>query len=256
VPRTLNTVARVQEGKTWKASAIGMLLVMVFTSVCLGNLLFSIFGDRIVTRWNLERVFVLHLVAFVSLQGLSLIWVHFFLRAHEMSWNEAFGFNRASLRSILTGLITVAIALPIALVGIGTLVSWLLKLVGIDPQPQMTVELVQNTSSPIQLIVLGFAAIVLAPVAEELLFRGVLFTALRQRGYSAVAWIGTSLLFGIIHGNLAALFPLMFLALVFTWLYVRTGNLLASITAHCVFNALNFSLLVANPKWLQKFLNE
>jgi membrane protease YdiL (CAAX protease family) len=232
-----------------------MLLVMIFTGVCLGSLLLQVFGERVMQQWRIDRSFMLHLVAFLSLQGLSLIWMQFFLTAHQVSWAEAFGFMRAPGRSVSIGLITIIVALPVALLGLGTLVNLLMKLFGIDPQPQMTVELVQNTSSPAQLWVLGFAAVVLAPIAEEVLFRGVLFTALRQRGHTTAAWLGTSLLFGAIHMNFAALLPLMFLALVFAWLYVRTGNLLASITAHCVFNGLNFWALVASPKWLQKWMN-
>ena len=67
-------------------------------------------------------------------------------------------------------------------------------------------------------------AVVLAPIAEEAIFRGVLYPAFRNRGHR---WIGlwvTALLFGAIHVNLAAFVPLTFLALVFTWLYERTGN--------------------------------
>jgi uncharacterized protein len=255
VPRTLNTVARVQEKKTWKPLAVAMLLALVFASAFLGLLAFKVFGDRVAQRWNLDRTYLMHIVAFVSLQGLALVWIQFFLDSHDVTWSEAFGFNRAPARSTGIGCATIAVALPVALIVIGNFISWLLKRAGIDIQPQTAVELVKSTRSPAQLAILGFAAVVLAPVAEEILFRGVLFQALRQRGYEVSAWLGTSFLFALIHGNLAALFPLMFLAVVFAWLYARTGNLLASITAHSVFNGLNFWLLVANPKWLEKFTN-
>jgi membrane protease YdiL (CAAX protease family) len=50
-----------------------------------------------------------------------------------------------------------------------------------------------------------------------------------------------SLLFALIHLNLAALFPLFVLALAFTWLYEHTDNLLAPIVAHALFNAANLA---------------
>lgn len=232
-----------------------MLFALVIASAFLGMAVFTLSGEQLSQKWNVDRVFLMHLIAFVSLQGAALIWTQLFLDSHDVSWSEGFGFNRSPLRSVGIGCATIAVALPVALVGIGGLISLLVKRLGIDLQPQAAVELVKNTKSPLELVVLGFAAVVLAPVAEEVLFRGVLFTALRQRGYEVGAWLGTSVLFAVIHGNVAALLPLMFLAVVFAWLYVRTGNLLASITAHCVFNGLNFWLLVASPKWLQKWMN-
>jgi membrane protease YdiL (CAAX protease family) len=66
---------------------------------------------------------------------------------------------------------------------------------------------------------------------------------------------GTSALFAFIHFNVAALLPLFVLAMVWTWLYERTGNLLASIAGHVIFNGVNFALLAANvPEWLEKNL--
>jgi len=54
---------------------------------------------------------------------------------------------------------------------------------------------------------------------------------------------GTAGLFALIHFNLLTFLPLMALALVLTYLYERTNNLLAPIAAHSFFNALNFGLL-------------
>ena len=47
---------------------------------------------------------------------------------------------------------------------------------------------------------------------------------------------GSAVFFGLIHVNAAAFLPLTLFGLVLAWLYERTGNLLASITAHALFN--------------------
>ena len=88
--------------------------------------------------------------------------------------------------------------------------------------------------------VMGVVAIGIAPVGEELLFRGILYPAIRQAGFPGVALWGTSLLFAAIHVNLGIFVPLLLLALVLAQLYERTGNLLASFAAHVLFNAFNF----------------
>jgi hypothetical protein len=59
-----------------------------------------------------------------------------------------------------------------------------------------------------------------------------------------------SALFALIHLDAAIFIPLFVLALGLTWIYERTGNLLASIAAHALFNAVNLGLLVA-ATWLR-----
>jgi membrane protease YdiL (CAAX protease family) len=81
-------------------------------------------------------------------------------------------------------------------------------------------------------------------VAEEVLFRGILYPAIKQAGHPRVALWGTALLFAAVHMNLVTFLPLAVLALVLTALYERTNNLLAPITAHVLFNALNFVTLL------------
>jgi membrane protease YdiL (CAAX protease family) len=90
----------------------------------------------------------------------------------------------------------------------------------------------------------GIAAILIAPAAEEILFRGILYPAIKERGWPRTALIGTSLLFGAIHGHLPSFVALSFLGLVFALLYDRTSNLLAPILAHSTFNAVNFFLFI------------
>jgi len=51
----------------------------------------------------------------------------------------------------------------------------------------------------------------------------------------------------VIVGALVAVPALFVLALALTWLYQKTGNLLASITAHACFNAVNLALLLLLP---------
>ena len=57
-------------------------------------------------------------------------------------------------------------------------------------------------------LALGAAAVLLAPVAEEMLFRGILYPAIKQAGYPRLALWGTSLLFAAVHMNLVTFVPL------------------------------------------------
>lgn len=250
------TVPRVQDERRWELRPVCRLIALICISVLMGSLVLQAFGNQLSQKLHASEEFVAHLLAFLTLHGCALFWIWVFLSEHDLSWTEGFGFNKAPLRSIGLGLAVTALAVPIAMLVIGGGVTALLKAVGLNPEAQRTVMLIKDNNSVPQLVVLGFAAAVLAPIAEESIFRGVLFRALYQRGYRALAWAGTSLLFAVIHGNLAAFFPLVFLAFVFAWLYHRTGNLLASMAGHFLFNTLNFWLLVAPPKWMEGFLNQ
>jgi membrane protease YdiL (CAAX protease family) len=95
-------------------------------------------------------------------------------------------------------------------------------------------------------------SILLAPVAEELFFRGLALNAWRREYGFWLALIGSSLLFGLVHFGLApleALPPelprLAVLAgggLVLGVLAIRTGSLTAPVTAHATMNGLTLVL--------------
>jgi hypothetical protein len=72
----------------------------------------------------------------------------------------------------------------------------------------------------------------------------MLFPFIKQLGWPKLAWFGTSFLFALIHLNVPTFVPLFVFALALTWLYERTDNLLAPITAHALFNATNLVMLL------------
>lgn len=93
-----------------------------------------------------------------------------------------------------------------------------------------------------QLLGNGFGVLsmaVLAPVLEELLFRGAIQGALMR--YFRSPWVGivvASLLFGIIHLNPVQVFYATCLGIGFGWVYYRTGSLLPAILGHIINNSL------------------
>ena len=111
------------------------------------------------------------------------------------------------------------------------------------PREQQAVEILRHSEGLAQQVTLAVAVIFIAPIGEELLFRGILYPALKRDYGKHLALWSTAILFGAIHVNLASFVPLTLLAVVLVWLYEYTGNLIAPIAVHCVFNAANFVLL-------------
>jgi CAAX protease family protein len=98
-------------------------------------------------------------------------------------------------------------------------------------------------------IVIAVAAVlmiaVLAPVAEELFFRGFLFAGLRTRWSLWPAAITSGLIFGLVHAptGITTVVPLAALGFALCWLYDRTGSLWPCVIAHMINNGLALAVV-------------
>ena len=199
------------------------------------------------SRTGLWQIFV----AGVSFQGAALALIGPFLREHGATWSEAFGLGHERRRAVLLGLLVAMAFLPLAWL-LQMAIAGLLSLLHVNANTQVAVQALQDAPTWVQRLPLGIVAIVLAPPAEEMLFRGLLYPFVKRAGFPRLALWGTSLLFALVHQNLVSFVPLILLALLLTWLYERTDNLLAPIAAHSVFNTLNFvALQIFDQTWSQ-----
>jgi membrane protease YdiL (CAAX protease family) len=117
-------------------------------------------------------------------------------------------------------------------------VVWVLESLGIDAEPQAAERAIQILDP--WLVIL--AVVILAPIAEEVFFRGVVFNAWLREGGRRWAFIGSSALFALIHASVVALLPIFLLGLALAWIYQRTGNLLAPIAMHAMVNGMSVAL--------------
>ncbi|MFO0933131.1 MAG: CPBP family intramembrane glutamic endopeptidase [Planctomycetota bacterium] len=130
-------------------------------------------------------------------------------------------------------LVATAITIPATLVWVA-----ILSATGNAPEVQDLVErAVRADASRAFLVALGVLGIVVAPVTEELLFRGAMFGSMRARLGSRVGAILSSLIFAAVHMSLTAFVPLFVLALVLCWVYERSGSLVAPVVVHMLNNA-------------------
>lgn len=215
-------------------------IVCLFLGMTAAGLLHK-FG---VTGFKQEESFGNIVVGTLCFQGASWLLIPFFLRLHQVRWREALGFYGPKLkRALLTAFGFIMIVLPVVLLLQAMSIHTLEKL-GWPSDDQAAVKLLTDAKSVWTIVYLGVFAVVLAPVAEEFIFRGMLFPFVKQLGFPKLAWFGVSFLFALIHMNAPTLVPLFVFALALTWLYERTDNLLAPITAHALFNGTNLVLLL------------
>jgi uncharacterized protein len=235
--------------KSWSLNAVARLFLGVITTLCSGMFLAGVLERLKLALLPDQLEFLQMIVLIACFQGAALIWIAFFLRQSNMSWRRAFGLRPTSrVKTVAAGMAVGLMALP---------VMWLLQMVSqhvmewlhFKPVAQAAVTELQNSNLSVPEIVLfGLFTILLAPIAEEALFRGILYPTIKQAGHPRWALWGTSLLFGIMHLNMVTLVPLVFLAVILTYLYESSDSLLTPIATHSMFNAANFFyLLFADP---------
>lgn len=90
-----------------------------------------------------------------------------------------------------------------------------------------------------------FFAVVLAPIAEEALFRGLLLPLLVRRLGPGLGVALVAVGFAALHGDIGSFPGLAVLAVALSLAYARTGTILVPMAMHALFNAANLALLTA-----------
>jgi len=221
--------------KPWSADAALRLGLGIIMTVCFGLCLANL----------LKGEFVRMGVASLVIQGGVLGWIWFFLREAQLTWREAFGLDsRRGAKAAAWGAAGALLILPVAWGmqwSLACLIKWATHQ---EAAPQELVKDLQDASLRWgEQVFMGVLAVLVAPAAEEMLFRGIMYPTIKQCGFPRAAWWVTSLLFAAAHVNWLSFLPLTVFSMVLIYLYEKTESLWASITAHSVFNSANFFLL-------------
>ena len=112
-----------------------------------------------------------------------------------------------------------------------------------DIAQQELVTLFQGGGDPVAIGLLVIAAVLLAPIVEELIFRGCLYRFLKSQTTLLPAQIASGLLFSMIHWNLLSFLPLVLVGIFLARVYEKTGSILVAIWFHAFFNAFSLGML-------------
>jgi membrane protease YdiL (CAAX protease family) len=174
--------------------------------------------------------------------------VPFWVRTVRSAPLALLGLPRRPRRDLMEGLvmgITLVVAGFVAAVVVQSVATLIL-----GHEPHTGSQVPKYVTGPI-LGAIGPSVVLAAPVGEELFFRGLLYRGLRRRMDVRPAIITSAIVFGMVHlvGGLS-LWPLVPpLAVVgagLALIYERRQSLLASVTAHAVFNLVGFAVILAS----------
>lgn len=119
--------------------------------------------------------------------------------------------------------------------------------------PEQENELIRILkSSRFIVYVVAFVAVATAPLAEEVVYRGILYSAFQRSFGVKAAFFLVTLLFALVHvpqywPSYSTIFLLTLLSVILTLIRVRSGNLLPCIILHTAFNALQSIFLILEP---------
>ena len=113
-------------------------------------------------------------------------------------------------------------------------------------------------SSRAAVYVVAIVATVTAPIVEEVVYRGVLYSAFQRALGVPPAFLLVTFLFALVHvpqywPSASTIILLTLLSMILTAIRVKTGNLLPCVVFHTLFNGLQSILLILEP-YLQMYL--
>lgn len=183
-----------------------------------------------VMSWSVVSMLILDLLVIL------IVWA--FATESGRSMAKTFGVSlRRAPEMIRRGLTGYAAVFP-WLFGLLWLSVAVFEYFGIHPPLEPIQELLFLERRPWVVSVTVVLACVIGPIAEELFFRGVLFSSMRKKLGRPSAVLLSSVLFSLLHTNLIGFVPILALGAFLALLYERTGSLVASIAVHITHNAL------------------
>lgn len=189
----------------------------------------------------------LYLIGILILQWLAFLLplIFFTARKYKLKW-EHFGFVRVGILKTL-GLVIGSYFLYIGITLIISLVSIYnnIKIPGYQIQESV---LPLFGTDILGLIVAGIAIVLLAPLIEEVLFRGFLLRTLVNK--IGIIWgsVVSALVFALLHVPWQSIIPIFILGLILNSVVIRSKSLWPAIGFHILNNAITFVIQILIEK--------
>lgn len=135
---------------------------------------------------------------------------------------------------------------PIIFLGFGLniIISVVMELLPVSEDIMNSYIQSSKSLSQGNMIVNVIAIAIVAPIVEELIFRGLVLTRFQKGMPTVVAAILSSLLFGLVHGQILWMSYAFVLGLILSFVFIRTKSLVSSILLHFAFNSFSACLMV------------
>lgn len=189
-----------------------------------------------------DGMFTMLLLQTLLFDGVGFAVIVSLMRSRNLCWGEAFGFSRSGLfKSALQGAFFYLAAMP-AVVCCGLIYRLILFGIGYPVEPQYVARIFIEPLGPAWVrFSLGAAALTIAPLVEELFFRGIALPLICRHVNMFLSVCFVSLLFAVVHSHVPSIGPLFAIAVAFSFAYLYSGSMLAPIVMHILFNGVSLT---------------
>lgn len=218
---------------------LGIVLFSIIF-VLIGSFILYKMGEFSSTWVNDEYYFLINNALFAALEAAAiLISVYLIgIRRNGLTW-QAVGLTPVSRHWQIIAVLLGLLILP----SVGLIAMMIQLALGLPAgNPQLEFLLPDKISIPGVLIMLVFGGFIV-PIAEEIFFRGILYSWLRQTLRIWPAILISSALFGMLHGEISIAGATFLMGIILAWIYEKSTSLWPAISIHIINNSIKLLLL-------------
>lgn len=221
--------------------------------ICIG-LVFIYFtinlAGYLLLKLNLILKPIVKITGSIGMYCFSIYFIFNFLKRNYQANLKSLGIRwhlclRGSLKGILFYIGFIPLLMLLTYIGL-----IFCNIFGITPEPHPLVDILKKEKSILFIYYLIFTAVFIAPVFEEILFRGLFYQALKKQLGLFRSAIISSTLFSLLHFNTAQFLPVLGLGTLLCLIFEYTGSLIPSIVLHIFNNGLFLGLFFALKEYL------
>lgn len=219
--------------KTFKV--LGVVFTFLLVNIAFDLLIGSGLG-LVLNSYNIENptLFIL-----ILSQIIKLILVFIFLKFRSKKYHKQYGLTYIKNKSLDSDFYKIII-IAFGVSGFGNvLLSVFLKIFENNDYINTTLETLENIlnyNSISEYLVLFTSVVIIAPILEELLFRGILFSETKKYLNVAAVIVINGLCFAIYHMNIIQGINTFFMGMVLSYVYYYRRNIKEAIAIHMVNN--------------------
>lgn len=220
---------------------LAYVILMFIGMPVIGHIIHMILGRHVLSASGYRG-----LALFVSLliNGTMCFYVFYIVRIKYRQSIHALGLSLVNVSgNIKQGVKLYLVTVPMIILA-GFIINMVAGYYGVVPEMQEVVRWVLEEKSFFVLFGLIFFGIVIAPVIEEIIFRGFLQSAVKGLCGGRYAIVISASLFAAVHVDVFAFLQILILGILLGYLYEKTQSLAASIVVHVLHNSLTLVFLL------------
>lgn len=208
----------------------GMQLIVSFVFMTIVTVCMMLSGDADMSSLESDLLGYTTIITMLS-NALSLIFILLFFRIRKTKLFAEVQLHRCSMKQIL--------AVGLFGISFSYFFGWVIEIIPFPESLMDSFVASHDTLSMGNPFVNFISVAILAPIVEEVFFRGLIYTRLKAGMNIIVAAILSAIMFGVMHGEIIWILYAFVVGIMLVWVFETTNSLLPCIVIHIANNSLS-----------------